>query len=78
MHRRLKEVEEKLAQAKKEKDAYEKKFIEAKMSLSEVQMQNQGNCLFCCIYSKTCKEPFSPSRKSNEMASNCNLANCIQ
>lgn len=46
MHRKLKEMEEKLAQAKKEKDAYEKKFIEAKMSLSEVQMQNQGNWSF--------------------------------
>lgn len=42
MLRKLKEMEEKLTQAKKEKEAYEKKFIEAKMSLSEVQMQNQG------------------------------------
>jgi len=41
LFRRVKDLEDKLSQFKKEKEAFENKYIEAKMSLSEVQMQNQ-------------------------------------
>jgi len=41
INRKVKELEEKLNQAVKDRETYEKRFVDAKMALSEVQMQNQ-------------------------------------